>query len=477
MKICVLQPDYSSSSVDYKNYDPPRDMAPLLPGHQVDHVALNKLTTYRQLKHLSTAGYDVFLNLCEGYLEWDIPSIDVIHALDRLRLPYTGPNAELYDPSKLLMKYVAFTVGVATPRHVLADGHGDVATDAAALAYPLFVKPAHAGDSLGIDAASLVREPGALQTKVDEVVREFGSALIEEYIAGREFTVLVAAGIGDTDAPVALAPIEFIFPAGTPFKTYAFKTSELHPESNVPVRDAALDARLRASAVRVFRAFGGVGYARVDFRMDAADALYLLDVNFACSVFYRDGFEGSADYILRYDPMGPAGFAEHIIHEGIARHARATRPYAIRGDAIAGFGIAATRAIRRGDVVHPGEGASHRIITSRHVTETWSEDDRLAFRRYAYPLSDEVFALWDADPARWAPQNHSCDPNTVFDGLDLVAARDVARGEELTVDYAGFLNDASESFECACGASSCRGVISGTPGNSVTQRAAAARVG
>ena len=107
MKICVLQPDYSSSSVDYRNYDPSRDLAPLLPGHQVDHVALNKLTTYRQLKHLSTAGYDVFLNLCEGYLEWDIPSIDVIHSLERLMLPYTGPNAELYDPSKLLMKYVA----------------------------------------------------------------------------------------------------------------------------------------------------------------------------------------------------------------------------------------------------------------------------------------------------------------------------------------------------------------------------------
>ncbi len=475
MKICVLQPDYSSSAVDYRHYDPPRDLSPLLSGHDVDHVALNKLTTYRQLKQLSTLGYDVFVNLCEGYLDWDIPSIDVIHSLDRLRLPYTGPNAELYDPSKLLMKYVAFTVGVATPRHLLADGHADVVTDAAALVYPLFVKPAHAGDSLGIDAASLVREPGALQTKVDGVVREFGSALVEEYIVGREFTVLVAAGIRDGDAPVALAPIEFIFPAGTEFKTYAFKTSELHPESNVPVRDAALDARLRASAVRVFGAFGGVGYARVDFRMDSADTLYLLDVNFACSVFYRDGYEGSADYILRNDPMGPAGFAEHIIREGIARHARATRPYAIRGNALSGFGIAATRTITRGEVVHRGEGASHRIITSRHVTNTWSEDDRLAFRRYAYPLSEEVFALWDADPARWAPQNHSCEPNTAFDGLDLVAVRDVACGEELTVDYASFLNDASEPFECACGARLCRGVITGTRDNSVTQREAAAR--
>ena len=47
MKICVLQPDYSTTSVDYKNWDPPRNLQRLLPGAQVDHVFLNKLTTYK----------------------------------------------------------------------------------------------------------------------------------------------------------------------------------------------------------------------------------------------------------------------------------------------------------------------------------------------------------------------------------------------------------------------------------------------
>ena len=116
MKICVLQPDYSTTNVDYKNYDPPRALTGLLPkGDIVDHVFLNKLTTYRQLKDLSRQGYDVFVNLCEGYLEWEVPSIDVIHTLDLLNLPYTGPNAVLYDPPKPLMKYVAYCAGVKTP--------------------------------------------------------------------------------------------------------------------------------------------------------------------------------------------------------------------------------------------------------------------------------------------------------------------------------------------------------------------------
>ena len=477
MKICVLQPDYSASNVDYRNYDPARDLSALLPGHTVEHVALNKLTTYRQLKRLSTQGYDIFVNLCEGYLDWDVPSIDVIESLERLTLPYTGPTATLYDPSKSVMKYVAYTAGVTTPPHVLITDawSGDIA--AAGLRYPLFVKPAHAGDSLGIDEHSLVFDPAALSVQVDATRREFGDVLVEEYIDGREFTVLVVAGAEEAESATALAPIEFVFPAGTTFKTYAFKTSELHPEANIPVRDEALSARLKDAALRVFRGFSGVGYARMDFRLDARGELFFLEVNFTCSVFYRDGYEGSADYILKHDGMGQAGFAARIIAEGIARHRRARKPYAMRGNAISGYGIFATTGLAEGDMVFRGEARAHRIVTARHVQTTWSADDQLLFRRYGYPLSAELFALWDDDPTAWAPQNHSCEPNTAFVGLDVVAVRAIASGAELTLDYAEFMNEESEPFACRCGASSCRGRVSGTAGNSVAARESARQPG
>ena len=52
LKICVLQPDYSTCDVDYKDYDPPRDLSHLIPAAKFDHVLLNKLTTYKQLKEL-----------------------------------------------------------------------------------------------------------------------------------------------------------------------------------------------------------------------------------------------------------------------------------------------------------------------------------------------------------------------------------------------------------------------------------------
>ena len=64
MKICVLQPDYSTSGVDYQYYDPPRNISSLIPEYEVDHVFLNKLTTYQQLLSLSKKNYDCFVNLC-----------------------------------------------------------------------------------------------------------------------------------------------------------------------------------------------------------------------------------------------------------------------------------------------------------------------------------------------------------------------------------------------------------------------------
>ena len=477
MKICVLQPDYSASTVDYRNYDPTRDLARHLPGHTVDHVALNKLSTYRQLKQLSTRGYDIFVNLCEGYLDWDIPSIDVIESLERLKLPYTGPTPALYDPSKPLMKYVAHTVGVRTPMHALLSDPAGLDSCARGLRYPLFVKPAHAGDSLGIDERSLVADAAHLRVQVEAIQREYGEVLIEEYVDGREFTVLVLAGADDDSGATALAPVEFIFPTGTRFKTYALKTSELHPEANIPLRDEALTARLKDDALRVFRAFGGIGYARLDFRLDTNGELFFLDINFACSVFYQDGYEGSADYVLKYDGLGQAGFARHIIAEGMARFRRGQKPYAMRGNGLSGYGIFATREIAAGDVVFWGEGRAQRIVTARHVQTTWNADDQLMFRRYGYPLSDGLFALWDDDSSAWAPQNHSCEPNTALDGLNVLAMRDIGKGEELTMDYAEFLNEESEPFDCSCGAASCRQRIVGTAGNSVAARESARHAG
>lgn len=469
MKICVLQPDYSTTTVDYQNYDPPRDLSGLMPEACFTHILLNKLTTYKQLKELSKQQFDIYVNLCEGYLEWEVPSIDVIYTLELLNLPFTGPPALLYDPPKELMKYVAHAEGIKTPSYAIIQQEKNIEEDCRHLKFPLFVKPAKAGDSLGIDDKSLVHSLDELNQKVQAIIDEYAPLLVEEYIDGREFTVMLAAN-ADGKTVTVFKPVEYIFPDKSKFKTYNLKTSELHPNANIPCNDATLEHELKKAATQIFKSFTGVGYARLDFRVNEKKEVYFLEINFTCSVFYKDGYEGSADYILKHDGYGQANFLKHIINEGIFRHQQKQKKYAIKGNAISGYGIYANKQIKINEVIFHGEGMAQRMITKRFVEENWNASDKESFARYAYPISNEVYLLWDEEPSEWAPQNHSCNANTGYNGLNVLSLRDINVDEELTLNYAAFLNETMQPFICKCGASNCIGYVTGVENNSITKR-------
>lgn len=466
LKIAVLQPDYSTSGVDYQYYDPKRDLSVIMPEATIDHIFLNKLSTYQQLKQLKEKKYDIYINLCEGYLEWKVPSIDVITSLDLLELPYTGPSANLYDPTKAIMKYLAFCESVKTPAHIVIESYDEIDALPGNLQFPLFVKPAKAGDSLGVDDASKANNLEDLKKKVQAILDEFGSALVEEYIDGREFTVLVC-GNADGRTCTSFKPIEYIFPEGFAFKTYALKTSELHPNANIGVEDKALAAQLQSIAEQVFLSFNGVGYARMDFRMNDKGEIFFLEINFTCSVFYAEGYEGSADYILMHDGVGKRGFLERIIVEGMARHQRKQKLFSIKGNSISGYGIYAKYDLPQHTLLFKGEERAQRIVTKKYVDDHWDEREKLNFRRYAYPISKDTYILWDLQPEEWSPQNHSCDANCEYQGLNVITNRDIKKGEELTLDYGQFLDHTMEPFECQCGSSKCRGLIQGKQKNSL----------
>jgi hypothetical protein len=322
MKICVLQPDYTGSPVDYANYDPPRNLSPWLPDDQVDHLFLRKATSYAQLMKAAKRGYDIYINLCEGYPEWDIPGFDVIWALERLNLPFTGTTMRNFLHSKETMKLVAHSCSVPTPAWWIVCSLKDLDTMPASLCYPLFVKPADSGDSLGIDDHSLVANREELRVHCSELLADFNKILIEEYVDGREFTVLIAADDESPEGVLTLTPFEFLFDATHLFKTYRMKVAEHHRSNNIPVTDPSLSARLKEIAIKIFRGFDAESYARVDMRSNRNGEIFFLEINCECSIFYPAGSEGSADYILQYEPMGHAGFLRHIIADGIKRHER-----------------------------------------------------------------------------------------------------------------------------------------------------------
>ena len=169
---------------------------------------------------------------------------------------------------------------------------------------------------------------------------------------------------------------------------------------------------------------------------------------------------GSADLALLNDPAGHQGFTDLLIRAAVARHARRQRGWEALPAPGNGYAVFASRDISAGRDHHGLRGhPAHPRDPRAWVEEQWGRREQDWFRAYAWPLTDEVWVTWPEDPEEWRPINHSCDPNAWLEGLDLVARRGIAQGEEIRVDYATYGNNILAPFDCTCGATECRGRI------------------
>jgi D-alanine-D-alanine ligase-like ATP-grasp enzyme len=462
MKIAVLHPSYEDSTAPFKEFDSPSVPDRYLPGHDYTNFQIRKTTAVRQLVEISRMDFDVVVNLCDGAWDEDRPGIEVVQALEQLGVAFTGAGSSFYDPSREAMKIACYSAGIQFPPYVIARGSSDIAAAVERLRFPLIVKHWHGYCSIGMTRNSRVSNVDQLRYEAGRMIDSYGAALIEEFIEGREFTVLVTEPRHDGEDAWALTPVEFLFPEGETFKTFDLKWKTFETMTTRAVADAELASRLCEDSILVFAALGGSGFGRCDFRMNAAGEIHLLEINPNCAVFYPEVEYGSADFILANDPVGHGGFLEHLINCALRRRDRARRPWAVSFRRDRGFGMFAVRALHRGEIVERYEGKAHVLVSRRHVEQRWRGRRRQMFDSYAWPLAGDIHVTWSDNPDDWRPINHSCDPNSWLEGLDLVARRNIAAGEEITIDYATYCGPAMAPFECVCCAPDCRGVILGT---------------
>ncbi len=140
------------------------------------------------------------------------------------------------------------------------------------LGYPVFVKPANLGSSVGI---SKVREPVELEKALELAGRYDRKVIVERAVEGRELECSVLGN----EEPIASAPCEIV--PSREFYDYEDKyvleaaefhlPAKLHPEKMQEVRRLSLEA---------YRALGCEGMARVDFLLDEATGeLFINEVN------------------------------------------------------------------------------------------------------------------------------------------------------------------------------------------------------
>jgi len=264
--------------------------------------------------------FDIYFNLCEGAggRREVYSGLDVIRALEALRLPFTGADSRFYDPSREEMQAVAEANGIGFARGMNVSNADELDALPQSLRYPLMVKHPKSFASTGMTRNSRVDTAQKLRKQAMRICNRFGSARVEEFIEGSEFTVMVVDNPDDLDDPFVYPPAELIFPPGEDFLHSRVKWKEWVYLK--PVEDDTLSFRLMEMVRRMYLAMDGVGYARCDIRMGTDGQLYMIEINPNCGILFKPEDLGPSDVMMEYDAGGHAGFLDRIFRAAIVRN-------------------------------------------------------------------------------------------------------------------------------------------------------------
>jgi D-alanine-D-alanine ligase len=194
---------------------------------------------------------------------------------------------------------------------VLARGQADAVAACAGLPFPMFVKPANLGSSVGISKARDERELAAAIEMAGQYDRKI---IVERGILGRE---LECAVLGN-EAPQASLPCE-ILPSQEFYDyddKYLLDRAQTELPANLPPE---LTAELRRLAVECYRAVECEGMARVDFLLEASTGrLYINEINTI------PGFTSISMYPKMWEHCGIpfAALVDRLIELAMARQDR-----------------------------------------------------------------------------------------------------------------------------------------------------------
>jgi D-alanine-D-alanine ligase len=242
--------------------------------------------------------------------------------LETLGLPYVGAGVlgSAASMDKAFCKAVLRDAGIAVARSlVLRHGSDDpldpgvVERVGETLGWPVFVKPANLGSSVGI---SKVHGPEELADALELAYRHDEKALVEEFVEGRE----IECGVLGNERAVASAVGEILPHAE--WYDYSAKYDEGGSDIVVPADlPGAVTERVRAVALAAFRALELSGMARVDFFLTSAGDVLVNEVNTI------PGFTATSVYARLFAAAGVSypEVLHRLIQSGLERHARRAR--------------------------------------------------------------------------------------------------------------------------------------------------------
>ena len=296
-----------------------------------------------RIKFHQTPKTSIVINLCDGDELNGLPGVSVIDALEKNNIIYTGSDDFFYKvtTSKIPMKEAFDRHKVPTPAwRVIHNGHTDVSSLFKHIGQVLMVKPAISAGSMGLTIKNVVSSPEEFTSIIDDMQNGYrgwkldaGGIFVEEFINGREFTVLLVGSSTHPDKINFYPPVERVFHSSLPEKEQFLSFDRLwetyDKEAPVPDNgslynyrevDPALIPQLKDISLAAFQSVGGMGYGRLDIRMDRQTGrFYVLEINAQCGLSEDEDYT-SIGAILRFAKKSFTYLIIEIIEDGLTRY-------------------------------------------------------------------------------------------------------------------------------------------------------------
>ncbi len=250
-------------------------------GYKIIPIEANEKAYFKlyRLKHKINLVFNVSEGLHGQDREAQIPAM-----LEMLQIPYTGSppltQAIVLDKSKT--KEILIAHKIPTLPYQLLSNINDKLNKS--LKYPLMVKPVSEGSSAGITNKSVVHNEISLYKQVDYIESTFcEQALIEPYLAGREFSVAMLGNppliLPILESDHSLLPKKYL-----PFDSlevkwfYELATSGKHLKCPAKI-SPVLKRKIEKMCFGLWNVLGIRDWCRIDIRCDQKDSPYILEVN------------------------------------------------------------------------------------------------------------------------------------------------------------------------------------------------------
>ena len=219
------------------------------------------------LQQLQQASFDRAFLILHGRGGEDGTIQGVLEIMDK---PYTGSGvmASALGMDKVKCKQIWAAAGLPTPAYAVPSDTADLDQLADKLGFPMIVKPAHEGSSIGMSKVDTASELAQAITEAKQFDR---AVLVESWINGPEFTIAILDG-------EALPVIRL----ETPHEFYDFDAkyqandTQYHFDHGLSPEQ---ETELKNLAEQAFEMVGCSGWGRVDVMLDEQRGFQLLEVN------------------------------------------------------------------------------------------------------------------------------------------------------------------------------------------------------